>query len=65
MKTYHIIDKQWYFNSQPHKEADERLSQILHNLRNFNSQPHKEADEQLLNSLFYLDKFQLTASQGG
>ena len=34
-----------YFNSQPHKEADETVSDTAAFIPNFNSQPHKEADE--------------------
>ena len=34
----------FYFNSQPHKEADVRLITYLTFLIHFNSQPHKEAD---------------------
>ena len=33
-----------YFNSQPHKEADEFLFHQQTNSEYFNSQPHKEAD---------------------
>ena len=33
-----------YFNSQPHKEADEKLRILAHAHLYFNSQPHKEAD---------------------
>ena len=34
----------WYFNSQPHKEADRHGITERKNWRHFNSQPHKEAD---------------------
>ena len=34
-----------YFNSQPHKEADETLPMYMKGVIDFNSQPHKEADE--------------------
>ena len=34
----------YYFNSQPHKEADEVMLKILYDDWHFNSQPHKEAD---------------------
>ena len=33
-----------YFNSQPHKEADDMLYPLKALPQNFNSQPHKEAD---------------------
>ena len=33
-----------YFNSQPHKEADEKSSDGGNTYSDFNSQPHKEAD---------------------
>ena len=33
-----------YFNSQPHKEADNVLKWIEQTFQHFNSQPHKEAD---------------------
>ena len=33
-----------YFNSQPHKEADNFISNVSHVRIYFNSQPHKEAD---------------------
>ena len=33
-----------YFNSQPHKEADDRKAGLYDLAKNFNSQPHKEAD---------------------
>ena len=34
----------FYFNSQPHKEADRVLMSVLVSQGYFNSQPHKEAD---------------------
>ena len=34
-----------YFNSQPHKEADDSRNCLIPQMRNFNSQPHKEADK--------------------
>ena len=34
----------WYFNSQPHKEADQKSGLPYSHFRHFNSQPHKEAD---------------------
>ena len=33
-----------YFNSQPHKEADDEKFTLDERCPNFNSQPHKEAD---------------------
>ena len=38
-------NRQIYFNSQPHKEADEADRWIFNDLFYFNSQPHKEADQ--------------------
>ena len=37
----------WYFNSQPHEEADRRNRSVRLLARNFNSQPHEEADVRL------------------
>ena len=34
----------WYFNSQPHKEADAGMQVVKASRLYFNSQPHKEAD---------------------
>ena len=34
----------WYFNSQPHEEADGNRMEIWSFQRYFNSQPHEEAD---------------------
>ena len=34
----------YYFNSQPHKEADRDTIKQYVEANNFNSQPHKEAD---------------------
>ena len=39
--------KEYNFNSQPHEEADGRLSRNFFRQSNFNSQPHEEADELL------------------
>ena len=36
-----------YFNSQPHKEADQVFHSFCFLLSYFNSQPHKEADPAL------------------
>ena len=36
--------KEYNFNSQPHEEADGRLSRNFFRQSNFNSQPHEEAD---------------------
>ena len=36
--------KNYYFNSQPHKEADAGSLRTGSQVRYFNSQPHKEAD---------------------
>ena len=33
-----------YFNSQPHKEADDKKERMITSEADFNSQPHKEAD---------------------
>ena len=54
-----------YFNSQPHKEADQTQAGILKRERDFNSQPHKEADAYTVSSPRIRRIFQLTASQGG
>ena len=54
-----------YFNSQPHKEADNVPESTGHSSRNFNSQPHKEADDEMAICMESVDIFQLTASQGG
>ena len=35
----------FYFNSQPHKEADQLNGKSLQYVTDFNSQPHKEADK--------------------
>ena len=40
----HCIQLYRYFNSQPHKEADEKVMTDMLTSFNFNSQPHKEAD---------------------
>ena len=55
----------WYFNSQPHKEADKLLSVLSVLLGHFNSQPHKEADNADYINAGTILVFQLTASQGG
>ena len=34
----------WYFNSQPHEEADKFVLPLLYSALYFNSQPHEEAD---------------------
>ena len=47
----------WYFNSQPHKEADQKDKEEREELRNFNSQPHKEADEKQILILYYKEHF--------
>ena len=39
-----VPTSQSYFNSQPHKEADNLQYNFLVHYKNFNSQPHKEAD---------------------
>ena len=54
-----------YFNSQPHKEADEPLFNRRGYSAYFNSQPHKEADRCALVGESSRKEFQLTASQGG
>ena len=41
---YHIMYHAFYFNSQPHKEADEKEIHENNKTEYFNSQPHKEAD---------------------
>ena len=55
----------WYFNSQPHEEADaknvERQSRTTH----FNSQPHEEADRVQMIEYHAKYTFQLTASRRG
>ena len=35
----------WYFNSQPHEEADGNIKKVGFRSGHFNSQPHEEADE--------------------
>ena len=40
---HHILGT-WYFNSQPHKEADWLFQKFIFSVTNFNSQPHREAD---------------------
>ena len=55
----------WYFNSQPHKEADFIRHAFCYQLLHFNSQPHKEADNIFDNPELIGETFQLTASQGG
>ena len=54
-----------YFNSQPHKEADNIDEQHIHKGDHFNSQPHKEADVNGHMADISMRAFQLTASQGG
>ena len=44
MTEEEVFRKQKYFNSQPHKEADDSNSWKYSVSGNFNSQPHKEAD---------------------
>ena len=60
-----VLRKKDYFNSQPHKEADEHREQEHRGLEHFNSQPHKEADNPTGSTAAKPDTFQLTASQGG
>ena len=55
----------WYFNSQPHKEADTHVCFVYVRGGHFNSQPHKEADLLSCNTVVISFIFQLTASQGG
>ena len=57
--------KEYNFNSQPHEEADGRLSRNFFRQSNFNSQPHEEADVELVEMLSRHYPFQLTASRGG
>ena len=50
--------KEYNFNSQPHEEADGRLSRNFFRQSNFNSQPHEEADtssQLLLSGLPYFN----------
>ena len=54
-----------YFNSQPHKEADDLPGGGNTADWHFNSQPHKEADPEPPEITFSENTFQLTASQGG
>ena len=54
-----------YFNSQPHKEADEETGIRRISCEHFNSQPHKEADDFSSYNPPKSKSFQLTASQGG
>ena len=54
-----------YFNSQPHKEADDMRTQEILVISYFNSQPHKEADYITMYLGIIAHLFQLTASQGG
>ena len=58
-------ERSWYFNSQPHKEADIRPLKVVEYRKDFNSQPHKEADVNGVVSSWQFRTFQLTASQGG
>ena len=44
-----------YFNSQPHKEADDLSKLQLRINYHFNSQPHKEADNSLCNVYFVIE----------
>ena len=60
-----ITQKEFYFNSQPHKEADERWKFFDRSRKHFNSQPHKEADVRRAYKKAQALIFQLTASQGG
>ena len=45
MEVSHILAI--YFNSQPHKEADDGIIADGAIRSDFNSQPHKEADKRL------------------
>ena len=55
----------FYFNSQPHEEADPIRTDTRHLQIYFNSQPHEEADDActLLSAVWVI--FQLTASRRG
>ena len=59
------VDMLYYFNSQPHKEADCKTAGSWEHITYFNSQPHQEADNGSTSDLLAADTFQLTASQGG
>ena len=53
----------WYFNSQPHKEADTHVCFVYVRGGHFNSQPHKEADQlshSQLHNLKYISTHSLT-----
>ena len=60
-----ITPKEFYFNSQPHKEADKINQSEKTGKKYFNSQPHKEADVATMTGVSRSTLFQLTASQGG
>ena len=64
LTRYCAVLHDFYFNSQPHKEADSVSIQCIFRHGNFNSQPHKEADTSF-RFLYTFASFQLTASQGG
>ena len=55
----------WYFNSQPHEEADREVEEYEKSQRYFNSQPHEEADSGIPDLIFFIVVFQLTASRRG
>ena len=42
-----VPTSQSYFNSQPHKEADNQMCLRILMEQHFNSQPHKEADDHI------------------
>ena len=57
-----VVYHQVYFNSQPHKEADQIFDNLRKSVLHFNSQPHKEADRAGLVShvLVYISTHSLT-----
>ena len=58
-------EQYFYFNSQPHEEADSISICVIARIQNFNSQPHEEADNVSVKTLEKLKEFQLTASRRG
>ena len=47
----------WYFNSQPHEEADDDIPAVPDSGGDFNSQPHEEADGNFRQKYIYLKLF--------
>ena len=52
-----LLIRFWHFNSQPHEEADRKLSSLNCYCNYFNSQPHEEADTKTWTTCFLMEHF--------